>query len=266
MLSHLSRYLWLMGQTVTFKWSYNRTITWPLEGIYFICGPSSIIIINTPGQIKQIYFIRKDCLTWNHVVGWAICKFHLQPDIAVWPMKKSISERSVCHLATFGDNNLWSKQCNSNSSNYTLTQKTGGGGRILEFEPIASALALQCSTNWTMKTNTVFAVYWNNWILGYLILKTISWYPNILLTVWLCFESSGNWKICKFLVLKCVWLFKWKLSSSTFFVSACYALQGSSNFWVLGWNLEIGHSNKSYWLAIYCGAVLFTVYCFNNTL
>ena len=32
-----------------------------------------IIIINTRGQIVQIYFIRKDCLTRNHVAG---CKFH----------------------------------------------------------------------------------------------------------------------------------------------------------------------------------------------
>ena len=34
-----------------------------------------IIIINTQGQIVQIYFIRKDCLTWNHV---ADLKFHLE--------------------------------------------------------------------------------------------------------------------------------------------------------------------------------------------
>ena len=41
-----------------------------------------ISIINTQGQIVQIYFIRKDCLTGNHVAG---CKFHLQP--------------ALCHLA-----------------------------------------------------------------------------------------------------------------------------------------------------------------------
>ena len=41
-----------------------------------------IIIINTQGQIAQIYFIRKDCSTGNHVVG---CKFHLQ--------------LALCHLA-----------------------------------------------------------------------------------------------------------------------------------------------------------------------
>ena len=41
-----------------------------------------IIIINTQGQIAEIYFIRKDCLRGNHVVG---CKFHLQP--------------ALCHLA-----------------------------------------------------------------------------------------------------------------------------------------------------------------------
>ena len=41
-----------------------------------------IIIINTQGQIAQIYFIRKDWLRGNHVVG---CKFHLQP--------------ALCHLA-----------------------------------------------------------------------------------------------------------------------------------------------------------------------
>ena len=35
-----------------------------------------VIIINTQGQIIQIYLVRKDCLTWNHVAG---CKFHLQP-------------------------------------------------------------------------------------------------------------------------------------------------------------------------------------------
>ena len=35
-----------------------------------------IIIINTQGQIVQIYFVRKDCLIRNHVAG---CKFHLQP-------------------------------------------------------------------------------------------------------------------------------------------------------------------------------------------
>ena len=35
-----------------------------------------IIIINTQGQIVQIYFIWKDCLTRNHAAG---CKFHLQP-------------------------------------------------------------------------------------------------------------------------------------------------------------------------------------------
>jgi len=38
-------------------------------------GHVSIIIINTQGQITQMYFMRKDCLTWNHVAG---CKFHLQ--------------------------------------------------------------------------------------------------------------------------------------------------------------------------------------------
>ena len=153
-------------------------------------------------------------------------------DFAVWPTKRSILERAVCHLAACSDNNVWWKPCNSNLSNYKLTQKTGGEECLLGFEPIASALALQCSTNWTMKTHTVFAVYWNNWILGYLILKKVSWYPNTMLTVWLCFESSGNWKTVKFLVLKDVWLFKWKLPSSTFFATAYYTLQDSSNFWV----------------------------------
>lgn len=156
---------------------------------------------------------------------WAANSIY-SPDFVVWPTKKSISERTVCHLATCSDNNnLWSKQCNSNLSNCTLTQKTGGGECLLGFEPIASALAWQCSTNWTMKTHTVFAVYWSNWILlGYLILKTISWHPNTLVTVWLCFESGGNWKTGKFWVLKYVWLFKWKLPISTFFATACYAL------------------------------------------
>ena len=57
-----------------------------LRGTQINCMPDRshviIIIINTQGQIIQIYFIRKDCLTGNHVVGW---KFHLQP--------------AVCHLA-----------------------------------------------------------------------------------------------------------------------------------------------------------------------
>ena len=36
----------------------------------------NIIIINTQGQIVQIYFIKKGCLTRNYVAGR---KFHLQP-------------------------------------------------------------------------------------------------------------------------------------------------------------------------------------------
>ena len=44
--------------------------------LYARQGHVIIIIINTSGQIVQMYFIRTDCLTWNHVGGW---KFHLQP-------------------------------------------------------------------------------------------------------------------------------------------------------------------------------------------
>ena len=44
--------------------------------LYARQGHVIIIIINTFGQIVQMYFIRTNFLTWNHVGGW---KFHLQP-------------------------------------------------------------------------------------------------------------------------------------------------------------------------------------------
>ena len=87
----------------------KSTITWLLSGIYFICGPSSIICAQAEQGCKWCYKghkkticptkvmwlsllsihkaksyklakmysnIRKDCLTWNHVAG---SKSHLQP-------------------------------------------------------------------------------------------------------------------------------------------------------------------------------------------
>ena len=47
-----------------------------INKLYARQGHVIIIIINTSGQIVQMYFIRKDCLTWNQVGGW---KFHSQP-------------------------------------------------------------------------------------------------------------------------------------------------------------------------------------------
>ena len=46
-----------------------------------------IVIINTQGQIVQIYFIKKDFLTRNHVAG---CKFRLQPALC------SLSHEKEC--------------------------------------------------------------------------------------------------------------------------------------------------------------------------
>ena len=60
-----------------------------------------IIIINTPGQIVLIYFIAQHEI----IMLWAANSIY-SPDFAVWPMKNSISERAVCHLATCSDNNL----------------------------------------------------------------------------------------------------------------------------------------------------------------
>ena len=54
------------------------------------------------------------------------------------------------------------------------------------------------------------------------------YYANSLAVFW----KQGKLENGKFLVLKYVWLFKWKLPSSTFFATACYTLQDSSNFWV----------------------------------
>ena len=49
----------------------------------------NIIIINTQGQIVQIYFIKKGCLTRNYVAGR---KFHLQP------AKSRVLGKAVCHF------------------------------------------------------------------------------------------------------------------------------------------------------------------------
>ena len=61
-----------------------------------------IIISNTLGQIIQINFIRKDCLTWIMLqAANSIYSLHF----AVWPTKTSFLERAVCHLAACSDNN-----------------------------------------------------------------------------------------------------------------------------------------------------------------
>ena len=83
-----------------------------------------------------------------------------------------------------------------------------------------------------------------------------------MLTVWLCFESSGNWKTGKFLVLKFGWLFKWKLLISTFFATACYELIAYKVVLTLESKDEIlkfGHSNKSYGAAVSCSAFFFVL-------
>ena len=56
-----------------------------------------IIIINTRGQIVQIYFITKDCLT--------CCGLQISLYFAVWPAKRSVLLSTVCHLAASSDNN-----------------------------------------------------------------------------------------------------------------------------------------------------------------
>ena len=61
-----------------------------------------IIIINSQGQIMQINFIRKDCLTRIMLrAANSIYSLHF----AVWPTKTSFLERAVCHLAACSDNN-----------------------------------------------------------------------------------------------------------------------------------------------------------------
>ena len=61
-----------------------------------------IIISNIQGQIMQINFIRKDCLTWIMLrAANSIYSLHF----AVWPAKRSFLERVVCHLAACSDNN-----------------------------------------------------------------------------------------------------------------------------------------------------------------
>ena len=55
-------------------------------------GRAIVIIINTQGQIVQIYFIRKDCLIWNHV---AAANSIYSPHFAVWPAKRSVLGRGV---------------------------------------------------------------------------------------------------------------------------------------------------------------------------
>ena len=71
--------------------------------INYILDKSHVIIfiINTKGQIIQIYFIWKDCLTWNHVAGY---KFHSQPALC---HLACILERAVYHLAACSDNNTY---------------------------------------------------------------------------------------------------------------------------------------------------------------
>ena len=61
-----------------------------------------IIISNTLGQIMQINFIRKDCLTW--IMLWAANSIY-SLHFAVWPTKTSFLERAVSHLAACSDNN-----------------------------------------------------------------------------------------------------------------------------------------------------------------
>ena len=69
-----------------------------------------LIVINTLGQIVQICFTRKNCLTWNHVAG---CKFHLQFALCRLAREKleSVLERVVCHLASCSDNNASYHSC-----------------------------------------------------------------------------------------------------------------------------------------------------------
>ena len=61
-----------------------------------------IIIINTQGQIVQIYFIRKD---GEHEIMLQAADSIYSQHVAIWPVKRSVLERAVCHLAACSDSN-----------------------------------------------------------------------------------------------------------------------------------------------------------------
>ena len=64
------------GHIVLFVARVENDATRDTNKLYARQGHVINIIINTFGQIVQMYFIRTDCLTSNHVGG---CKFHLLP-------------------------------------------------------------------------------------------------------------------------------------------------------------------------------------------
>ena len=45
-----------------------------------------------------------------------------------------------------------------------------------------------------------------------------------------------------------------------------YTIQGDSNFWVCDWNLKVDHSNESYWAVLSCGAVYYAAQGVSNFL
>ena len=62
-----------------------------------------IIINNRQGQIIQIYFIRKDCFTWNPIAG---CKFHLQPALCCLAHEKERFREGGLPFGPSSDNNM----------------------------------------------------------------------------------------------------------------------------------------------------------------
>ena len=92
---------------------------------------------------------------------------------------------------------VWSSQLWLRFKQLQLSPKNVFGASM-GFEPMASALALQCSTNWAVKTHTLgagqfleFIVPWKEWNLWILCeLRTYKWNEGVIIAVlWLWFKQ-----------------------------------------------------------------------------
>ena len=106
-----------------------------------------IIIINTQGQIVQNYFIRKDCVIGNYFAG---CHSIYSPYFAVWPAKRSVLERAVCHLAACSNNAYYSIRLPKKTK--TKTKHTSSPSRLnsLLAALLRSKRVVQASNNCTI--------------------------------------------------------------------------------------------------------------------
>ena len=86
------------------------------------------------------------------------------------PWKEWNTEWNDVNCGNTNEMDMWPSQLNRNLSNCEIARKKSFSGLSMGFEPVAFAFALQCSTSWAMKTCTLeagqfieFINPWKDW-------------------------------------------------------------------------------------------------------